>query len=601
MSVKRTDAQLQECYKIIGKIAKRASSTGAKDIPAILLQLKPLLQSDSPLGAKQLRKVKEYVWLNDLLHLNIETLREDFTKVEGRWETAAELASLLATLCAGLHPKRQSSQAGDSNTDQLREFYDILLPTSADSLLILANNLLEGEQQRVDSGQAVTELRRFQSILDSLLEVCRSHKQCIQRVLLSPYLLHLLITDLVHHCSVVLLFLRDLVVIDSGLFFALSKDVLHNMLDELAFKLSGDQELSAVLSLELLAVLSEMNHTMVEMIASRYAGILELAVKWSGRKRDDIKITNFISRLKAQVEVSTHDDVGHQAAAVIQAAWRGFTTRKKLKTMQRGIKRFQQMYRQRKVKKLKQAKESEAHVAQCKAKEIHLSSKRLTAREKQLSVIEQLPASEINSFVAGQKNVAVIAIQSWWRGRLARAKYDKLRNERRQTESAVVIQRVFRQYKKRWSGRKMLDHHLLPQIEGTERERLQGEIARYQEQLPPSLKTPADARALHDQVQSLTEQFYLSRVDQNRRDKERDELLSRLNENCEVLLRAPSLRDSYAMPAGPVDFTAAMHTAKSTAVSKMAQTAHREELRTLNTPWWKRQTTTDIEDVFALL
>ena len=62
------------------------------------------------------------------------------------------------------------------------------------------------------------------------------------------------------------------------------------------------------------------------------------------------------------------------------------------------------------------------------AKELILKSQRLSFREKQLSTMEQLPASEIDRFVSQQENTAAVAIQAWWMGRLACAKCRKLHN-----------------------------------------------------------------------------------------------------------------------------------------------------------------------------
>lgn len=605
MSQSAKDTQLQECYRVVTNIARATSNKRATEIPLILLQLKQILSSKA-LSLKQLRKVKEYIWLNDLLHVNIETLRQDFTKVQGQWATAAQLVSILSAVCCGICPKENRTVARQSYSEQLKEYYDILLPTSADSLLILANNLLEKEQQNVDSGHQVSELNHFQLITDSLLEMCQSHRQCIERVLKSPYLLHLLITDLVHHCNVVLSFLADLVVIDGSLLVTLPPDILNSLLDELVFKLSGEQERSAVLSLELMARLAMANHAVLELISSRYTGVLEFAVKWTIQKRSS-NITKFISQLRALVVAESEDAVHHRAVTVIQAAWRGYSGRRRLKKMQQGIRKFQQIYRQRKAEKLKQAEEDQTMKMLRTAKDLSLKSQRLSFREKQLSIMEQLPATEIDRFVSQQESAAAVAIQAWWRGRLACAKRSKLHDERRQSRSAAVIQRAYRQYIKKGKSDSRGDH-LLPQIEGAEREALQGEIAQYQEHRPPSFKSSTEVRELHDKVQNLTEHFYLSRIEQHRRDRERTELLSELDHSCDMLLGAPSLSDSFAMPDIAVTFTTAAACgsgsggggAGSATVAKMAQTAHREELRAFNTPWWKRQTF-DFEDVFALL
>lgn len=237
----------------------------------------------------------------------------------------------------------------------------------------------------------------------------------------------------------------------------------------------------------------------------------------------------------------------------------------------------------------------------CTAKNVSLKSQRLSFREKQLSTMEQLPASQIDRFVSQQENTAAVAIQAWWRGRLAREKCSKLHDEGRQARSAAIIQRAYRRYKKKGKSDSS-DGHLLPQIEGAEREALQGEIAQYQEHHQPSFKSPTEIRELHDKVQNLTEQFYLSRIEQRRRDRKRTELLSELDHSCDMLLGAPSLSDSFSIPDITVTFTtaAAGGGGGSAAMAKMAQTAHREELRALNTPWWKRQAL-DFEDVFALL
>ncbi len=603
MSRSAKDTQLQECYRVISNIVRTTSNKKATEIPLILLQLKPILSSKA-LSLKQLRKVKEYIWLNDLLHVTVETLRQDFSRVQGQWATAAQLASILSTICCGIYPKeKQHTSAGQSYSEQLKEYYDILLPTSADSLLILANNLLEKEQQNVDSGYQVSELNHFRIVVESLLEMCQSHKQCIERVLKSPYLLHLLITDLVHHCSVVLSFVADLVVIDGSLLVTVPPDVLHSLLDELVFKLSGEQERSTVLSLELMARLATANHAIMEQISSRYTGVLELAIKWNIQKRSH-NIVNFISQLKALAIAESEDAVHHRAATVVQAAWRGYSGRRRLKKMQRGIRRFQQIYRQRKAKKLKQAKEDQMIKTLQTAKELSLKSQRLKFREKQLSTVEQLPASEIDRFVGQQENTAAVAIQAWWRGRLARAERAKLHDERQQSRSAAVIQRAYRRYKRKGESDSRNSMHLLPQIEGAEREALQGEIAQYQEHHPPSFKSPTEVRELHDKVQNLTEHFYLLRIEQRKRDRERTELLSELDHSCDMLLGAPNLNGSFTMPDVPVTFTTAAAArsggGSAAAIAKMAQTAHREELRALNTPWWKRQAL-DSEDVFALL
>lgn len=161
-----------------------------------------------------------------------------------------------------------------------------------------------------------------------------------------------------------------------------------------------------------MATATTVNPSMMDLISSRYLGILELAIKWN-KQRSGIT-ADFISQLQAQAVVESQDTAHHRAAATIQAAWRGHSSRRKLKKMQQGIRRFQQMYRRRKARKLKEAEETQAVKTTSIAKELDRKTKQLTFQEKQLSRMEQLPASEVNRFVAQQESAAATAIQSWW-------------------------------------------------------------------------------------------------------------------------------------------------------------------------------------------
>lgn len=133
---------MSACSSVV-TIAQQLSHASAEQSPVILLALSSVLEREE-WSAKEKQSARRQIWRCDLLHIIVEVLRQEFTLVPGQWGTAAKLATLLSNVCAGLKPKLSEQQnVSGENADQITEYYDILLPTVVDSLLILANNLME--------------------------------------------------------------------------------------------------------------------------------------------------------------------------------------------------------------------------------------------------------------------------------------------------------------------------------------------------------------------------------------------------------------------------------------------------------------------------
>ena len=576
---------VQECTENILRVAGEvANTTRDTDVPYALLQLRNILECQE-LDARGLRSVKEQIWKCDLIHIIVEVLRQDFTLVEGRWDTAAQLVSILSSICTGFNPKVQTKpgEEAQSEVEQVKEYYEILLPTAVDSVLILANTLLEIEsagQLQLRGKPSTTHLDYFRSIIDSLLWFCAGHKQCIPRILQSPYLLHILITDNLSYCEVLIPAMRKLVKANKSSLSSIPLDVLQNILDELVYKLSGKGKRTAILSLKMLANIVHYSPNVLEVVLSRYKGLHTVVSQFKneGLGQD---VDQFIVKLEMRAATNVEAQICNQAAVVIQAAWRGYTTRKKIRTIHKGIQRFQQLYRKKKAERLRR-KEEEVRMKSSQAVKQELQqSSWIKFHEKQMALLEQLPASDVDRFMQTQKIQAATTIQSWWRSKQAQKKYNMKRKE---IKCAVVLQRTIRQFlqrRKKSQNSAKQQPIVLPVVEGTERELLQGVVAQYRELHPVTYRTGTELQQLHREVQDHLSGFYQSRSAQRKADEHRTLLLSQLNSDCKLLLSAPSVS-----AASSSDVTT--YSSRSASIARMAEMAHQEELKAMDLSWWKK-------------
>jgi len=582
-SPKLIGMNVQECTENVLRVAGEvANSTRDTDVPFALLQLKTVLECQE-LDARGIREVKEQIWKCDLIHVIVEVLRQDFTLVQGQWGTAVQLVSILSAIFTGFNPKVQAKSDGgvQSEVEQVKEYYEILVPAAVDSLLILANTLLEIESASPFGAEpGTTHLEQFQSVMDSLLWVSTSHKQSIPRILQSPFLLHILITDSLPYYETLIPTVRKIVKADTSCLSSVPLDVLQSILDELVYKLSGKGRRAASLSLKLLANIVHCSPNLLEVVLSRYKGLFAVVSQFKDEGLGP-DVEQFTVKLEERAATEMEEQVFDQAAVIIQAAWRGYTTRKKLKAMHKGIQRFQQLYRKRKAKKLREKRgEFKMKSRQDLKREIQQSS-RIMFHEKQMAVLEQLPASDVERFVQTQEREAATTIQSWWRKKQA-TKKDQLRKE--EIRCVVVIQRAVRRFLWRRKTTQSVDQQspiLFPAIEDAERKLLQGMVAQYRELHPPTYHSASELQQLHSEVQGYLEELYLSRSAERKSDEHRTLLMSQLNRDCELLLSAPALS-----AASSDDIST--YSSGSASIARMAELAHQEELKVMDLPWWKR-------------
>lgn len=586
--IKDANLNLKKCLGIVEDVSHATSKPqDASALLSHLLRLLPCLESPH-LSPKDLSMLRDYIWRYDLIHLIIEVLRNDYSSEVNGWRKLTNLAVTLASVVAGLAPKHPRKQEL-SPVEQVTEYYDIILPTSTDTVLILANSLLESlaASQATNSHPNLHEC--FRKIVDSLVWLCSGHKECFSRLLQSPYLLNILITDHELYSHVILEALKTLFATDTSSVGTIPQDMLTSILDELVYKLSGNDRKGGHLSLMVLAQLSVIIPGLVDTISDNYTGLLSLVRRCVHKDKElDVAERYLISKLETKAGGQGEKSEKHTAAVLIQALWRGYSSRRKMVKAQRGIRKFQQLYRKRKAEKLKKREDKEKKVMEASLKKSHIGSRQLVFHEKQLSLYQQLPASELQDFIRRQKNKAAISIQSAWRGYKSRSSVKELKSRKKIDRSAILIQRTFRRYSEtKKLERQVREHESLPELSRPVRERLQQEIARYRDaHSHTGYRTHEQMSQLHHKAQDEYEKFIFSRSTQSIHGEEVQLLITKLNRNCELLLSAPSLKDSYdTSAAGIVE----SFCSSSPVVAKMARTAHREELKAITTPWWKRK------------
>lgn len=574
---------LDHCLGQVLQVATDVMSCQDANVPLLLCRLGNIMNCED-LNSYGLREVKNQIWRCDLIHVIIEVLRQDFSLIEGKWNTATQLVSILVTILAGFTPGTQMkafSQSacvhGSSSVEQVQEYYEVLLPTAADSVLFLANNLLE--LQSVDTATNA-HLEHFQSVLRSLNWLCTSHRQCMLRTLQSPYLLHILITDIADFYRAFMQTLQKLIKVDPVIISSLSEDILNSILDELVYKISGKEKQVGKPSLISLATFVACYPELMDVIVSRYKGLLSVITKWGMHDTNaDVKL--LVGQLEARSESQGDAEKISNAAVLIQATWRGYSTRKRMHRMQKGIRRFQKLYLERKAERSKRNKREAIVVDIQESRKVALQSSLRNFHEKQLRTIEQVPAAQIDTFVHKQESEAASKVQSWWRRKVSQKDYLQRQEFARRNASALVLQNTFRRFveekRRKLSASKAV---IFPQISPTERQVYQSEIALHRELNPTVEMSELQSAKLHDEAQTLLEMFYESRLEEQRRQEKRTLLLSRLNRDCQLLLSASGLED--ITPEAMNSFTS-----RSTSVSRMAETAHREELKAQELPWWK--------------
>ncbi|KAF1674998.1 IQCB1 protein, partial [Pygoscelis papua] len=553
-------------------LAARVTGSREQDIPLLLLKLKGILNSAS-LGSEESKKIKQDIYDYDLTQYCMLVLRQDHSQLRGGWATAAQLAEILSHCCVGLEVKEDAE-----------EFHKKFLPSAIDNLLFLGRRLQARFIRTIKDEEKQDFLHWFQTVTDAICWLFGGHIQLAACVLQNDHFLQLLITDDVETAVVMMSVLHNILRVNSSVLLQVDEETLHSVLDELVYKLSSTTNpVIGNAATKLLLLVAKFCKQLVKFLTAHYKGLKALLSKqWTGKgfDRDLSQLLDllYLEQSNGKGEVQRQ----HQAACIIQAMWRGFQTRKRLKKLPQAVTTLQRSFRakrEQELQHLKKQKEDEALKLQ-----MQLQRQRAMRlfHERQLALLEIIHASQVNKYMEEMEGKSALTIQRFWRGYRARRNFHQQRQFLKEYKAAVVIQRAACKFLEKRRRRRPLSPWKDPKgLTDEQRLALQQKVDDYIKLHPASQMSEEMSKELHMQAQEKLAQFLLrSRLDQ-RAAQRRETLLAQVNTDVELLMNAPGLAETTEK-----DLDVFM--SRSIPVATKARQSHNTMLKYTHWPWWKK-------------
>ncbi|NXY67320.1 IQCB1 protein, partial [Glareola pratincola] len=553
-------------------LAAQVTESREQDIPLLLLKLKGILNSAS-LGHEESKKIKQDIYNYDLTQYCMLVLRQDHSRLRGGWATAAQLAEILSHCCVGLEVKEDPE-----------EFYKKFLPSAIDNLLFLGRRLQARFIRAIKDEEKQGFLRWFQTVTDAICWLFGGHIQLAACVLQNDHFLQLLITDDVETAIIMMSVLHSTLRVNSSVLLQVDEETLHSLLDELVYKLSSTSNpVVGNAATKLLLLVAKFCKQLAKLLTARYKGLKGLlSNQWTG-KGFDRDLCQLLDLLDLEQSCGKGEmQKQHQAACIIQATWRGFQTRKRLKKLPQAVTALQRSFRakrEQELQHLKKQKEDEALKLQ-----MQLQRQRAMRHfhERQLALLEIIHASQVNKYMEEMEGKSALTIQRFWRGYRARRNFHQQRQSLKEYKAAVVIQRAACKFLEKQRRRRRLSSWKHPKgLTDEQRLALRQKVDDYIKLHPASQMSEEMSKELHMQAQEKLAQFLLrSRLDQ-RAAQRRETLLAQVNTDVELLMNAPGLAEITEK-----DLDVFM--SRSIPVATKARQSHNTMLKYIRCPWWKK-------------
>ncbi|XP_011369990.1 IQ calmodulin-binding motif-containing protein 1 isoform X2 [Pteropus medius] len=511
-------------------LAAEVAKSPEQNVPVILLKLKEII-NNTPLGSSELKKVKQDIYCYDLIQYCLLVLSQDCSRIQGGWTTISQLTQILSHCCVGLEPGEDAE-----------EFYNELLPSAAENFLILGRQLQTCFINAAKGEEKDELLHFFQIVTDSLFWLLGGHVQLIQNVLQSDHFLHLLQTDNVQIGSTVMTMVQNILQINSGDLLRIEGKILHSILDEVIFKLlSTPSPVLRSTATKLLLLMAESHQEILILLrlSACYKGLRNLLNKQEPGTEFRQELKQLIGLLSPKVYQEVEEQKLHQAACLIQAYWKGFQTRKRLKKLPSAVITLQRSFRSKRTKillKLNRQKEEEDHKLQ-----LQLQRQRAMrlSRELRLSMLEIVHPGQVEKHNRELEEKSALIIQKHWRGYRERKNFRQQRPSLTEYKAAVTLQRACSQM------------------------------------------SDVTSKELHSQAQERLQHYFMGRALEDRAQHHREALVAQISTNIEQLMKAPSLKE--AEEKEPELFLS-----RSRPVAAKAKQAHLTTLKHIQAPWWKK-------------
>ncbi|XP_078378512.1 IQ calmodulin-binding motif-containing protein 1-like [Oculina patagonica] len=549
-------------------LAAEVAETDDSNVTVLLLQLKDILDLGPPRSSLG-TIIRNDLWTYDVIHVCNLALKQDFAAIAGGWNTATKLGTILCQSCVGL------------KLPEVKEYEETFLPDVVDNVLTLAAKLLDFTVKARDMTDKNKHFQSFKTTVNSLEWLYTFHVFLTYNVLQSKRFVQILMSEDVEASLFILLILENIFKTNRQAMEKLEPNVLYSILDEIVFKISASEESSiGRASIRLILTATNIHPPLVEILLSkRYRGLKAYLSKWKARGFDN-DVKRLVSLLEAGTIAQAEQVRLSRAATVIQAFYRGSKQRHSLKQAELGIILLQRKFRQRRLDKERTRHKEKRHEEHKLAIEQKRINEFRSSMQKQLKLLEGVPAREVNLFMAENQVNAASKIQATFRGMMGRRKYRERHNEVTRERAAVTIQRQFRRYQQRKADSKS-PYPVVPGLTDARRAELQNMIAERRQMNPPKHRTQEELKELHEKAFSLLANHVLSNMKIRKSEQRRDALLARLNVDTDQLLAAPKLHE--ISPDVLDSFTS-----RSAPVIARAQQCHNEEMRKLKLPWWKK-------------
>lgn len=550
-------------------LATQVTDSPDQEVPVLLLKLKDILTSTPP-GSKESQKIRQNIYYYDLLRYCLLVLLQDFTRIPGGWATAAQIAEILSLCCVGLEVKEKPE-----------EFYDKLLPSAIDNLLYLGRHLQARFIRAVKDEEKHEFLHYFKAVTDAICWLCGGHAQLTKNVLRNEHFQQLLMSDDVETSTVTMTVLENILRINCAALLQLTKKALHCILDELVYKLSSTINLIlGSIAVNLLLFIAEFDPQLLTTLVTRYKGLQTLLSKqWTGKGFDG-KLRQLLDMLYSENYKANETQRLQQAACLIQAAWRGFQTRQRLKLLLKAVTILQRTFRAKRAQELQGLKKQKEDEGLKQQLQLQRQRAMRLFHERQLTLLEIVDAGQIDKHMHEIEEKAAITIQRYWRAFRTRRNFHQQKQYLKQYKAAVVIQRMVLKFLAR--RRKCSSPRKHPKALSDEhRLSLQEKVNDYIKRHPASEMSEEMSKKLHQETQERLAQYLLKKSLDHKAQQHREALLAQVRTDVDLLMHAPTLAESSMS-----DLNTFM--SRSVPVIAKAKQSHSTMLQHTRWPWWKK-------------
>uniref|UniRef100_A0A3P9HKJ2 IQ motif containing B1 n=1 Tax=Oryzias latipes TaxID=8090 RepID=A0A3P9HKJ2_ORYLA len=518
-----------------------------------------------------LTRVKSRLYHSGILSQCALTLSLPPSRLRGSWSAAATLAHLTSSCCVGVEPGRRSEA-----------FHKLLLPSVMDGLLSLASLLMSHAEH----------VSHFKKVMDSVGWLLSAHTHLTSQVLSSIHYEQIQMCEDASVCLLCMQLWIQICTVSRGFLPSLTDDSILLLLNEAVGQLAVMSD-SAVggASIKLILLMASQLRFRFRPLLMSFKGLDGLLLKdWRGRGFDqDIDQLIELIQTEKDARKSQVSSERERAACLIQAAWRSYQTRRRVKSLNRAVSALQRRYRAQR-RQQQQQKEAQQWEEELK---YQVCLRRQRARrefhQKQRRLLQLLPPDQVQAYLQECERRAAVKIQSFWRGFRDRRHYHNtlrkaLKERRMRQQAARTLQRAVRRFleKRRMAKVRPLDLLWIGHkgLTDSRRAELKQQVEEYITVHKSSRVSPEGCASLHEEAQLLL-QAELQKGAQQRREEQRVEaLLAHTRTQLELLRDAP--------PLGVVTETMAeTFLTPAAALAARARNAHNARLQADRLPWWK--------------